>query len=617
MMETEQSLLKQLNITCKDGMVYADHTRSILISIEAFGTLRRDLIENIGLDRMKAFFFRYGWQIGWQDGEKALAAAFDSLEEQVKYGPVLHSLKGHVQATMDRIRIVEQAGKVQQFHMEGVWRHSYEAVEHVTHLGLSDVPVCFTLTGYASGYVTRLVGETVIFKETQCIGTGAEDCRWVGKLASEWGEEASEQIGYCEEQPILRELEVANEKLLEEKNHLAKVMLVHKLLTEEIIKGNHLDSIVQVMYEQTGIPVLIENIHHQPLAYKGIHEEWLQQAQQELIDRVLLLEKTKWLRTASCYRLMSPVFLQGKKVGYCSFFLEENQVANPEILTMFIERMCSVCSLVLLNEKTKFESAERMKGRFLDEILSGKYTDEQEIVKRASLISLDLSKAYYFIVVHYQLAAKDIKKELTFYEQILETTANFFKQAGLHALIGQRDSAIIALVSDPKGEVASLCEALLQELSNRCVKVECQVGISLKNDHILQAREAYEEALTALRMASRQLPIVHFESLGIVGMLINSNNEAAIEKIAKYTLGALYDTLDEKKVELLNTLYTFLLNGGNLEATADELALSVSGLRYRMSKIDQILDVSLRDAEATFQLLLSLKSLKSIGKLDL
>ncbi|WP_338751271.1 XylR N-terminal domain-containing protein [Bacillus sp. FJAT-52991] len=616
-METEQSFLKQLNITCRDGMVYADDARSILISIEAFGTLRRDLIKNIGLDRMKAFFFRYGWQIGWQDGEKAIAAAFETLEEQVKYGPVLHSLKGHVQASMDRIMIDEQEGKVHQFNMEGVWRHSYEAVEHITHLGLSDVPVCFTLTGYASGYVTRLVGETVIFKETQCIGTGAKECRWVGKLASEWGEEAAEQIGYCQEQPILRELEVANEKLLEEKNNLAKVMLIHKMLTEEIIKGNHLDSIAQVMYEQIGIPVLIENIHHQPFAYQGIEEERLQQVQKELIDRAILLEKTKWLQTASCYRLMSPVFLQGKKVGYCSFFLEENQVANPEILTMFIERMCSVCSLLLLNEKTKFESTERMKGRFLDEILSGKYVDEHEIFKRASLISLDLSQSYYFIVVQYQLASKDIKKELAFYEQMLETTASFFKKAGLNALVGQRDSAIIVFVSEPCGEVSDLCHAFLKELSNRCFKVECQAGISLKNDHILHAQEAYEESLTALRMTSRQMPVVHFESLGIVGILINTNNEAAVEKIAKYTLGKLYDTLDEKKVELLHTLYIFLLNGGNLEATADKLALSVSGLRYRMNKIDQMLDGSLRDPEANFQLLLSLKSLKSIGKLDL
>lgn len=594
-------------------MVYADDARSILISIEAFGTLRRDLIKNIGFDRMKAFFFRYGWQIGWQDGEKALAAAFETLEEQVKYGPVLHSLKGHAQASMDHIRIIEQAGKVQQFHMEGVWRHSYEAVEHVTHLGLSDVPVCFTLTGYASGYVTRLVGDTVIFKETQCIGTGAEDCRWIGKLASQWGEEAAEQIGYCQEQPILRELEVTNEKLLEEKNHLAKVMLVHKMLTEEIIKGNHLDSIAQVMYEQTEIPVLIENIHYQPLAYQGMEQERLQQ---ELINRAVRLEKTKWLKTTSGRRLMSPIFLQGKKVGYCSFFLENNQVANDEILTMFIERMCSVCSLLLLNEKTKFESTERMKGRFLDEILSGKYADEQEILKRASLISFDLSKAYYLIVVQYEVAAKDIKKELAFYEQMLETTANFFKEAGLNALVGQRDSAIIVLLSEPSGEVAALCHAFLKELSSRCFKVDGHAGISLKNDRILQAQEAYEEALTALRMASRHMPVVNFESLGIVGILINSNNEAAVEKIAKYTLGKLYDKLDEKKIELLNTLYIFLLNGGNLEATADELALSVSGLRYRMSKIDQMLDVSLRDAEATFQLLLSLKSLKSIGKLD-
>ncbi len=43
------------------------------------------------------------------------------------------------------------------------------------------------------------------------------------------------------------------------------------------------------------------------------------------------------------------------------------------------------------------------------------------------------------------------------------------------------------------------------------------------------------------------------------------------------------------KVDLLNTLYVYLQNGGNLEQTADQLALSVSGLRYRMSKVDSLL----------------------------
>ncbi len=615
-MSAENTFLKQLNITCKNGMVYADDTRSILISSEAFGTLRKDLIENIGLNRMKAFFFRYGWQIGQKDGEKALASSFDTLEEQVKYGPVLHSLKGHVRASLEHLNIVKEAGKVVRFYMEGVWCDSYEAIEHVQQLGLSDVPVCFTLTGYASGYVTHLIGETVIFKETECVGSGSDECRWIGKLASEWGEEAAEQIGYCQELPILRELELAHEKLLEEKNQLAKVMLVHKMLTEEIIKGNHLDSIVQVIYEQTENAVLIENIHHQPLAYKGIDEEWLKQAQQEIVARSPLVEKTKWIQTNAYYRLISPIFLQGKKVGYCSFFLEKSQVDKPEILTMFIERMCSACSLLLLYEKTKFESTERMKGRFLDEILSGKYVEKQDVFKRASLISLDLSKAYYIIVIQYHLSAKDIKKELILYEQILEATAHFFKRKGLNVLVGQRDSTIIIFLTEPRESVFELCQSFLKELANRCIVVECQAGISLKNDDILHAHDAYEEALTALRMTSRQMPVVTFESLGIVGILINSNNEAAVEKIAKYKLGKLYDgELDEKKIELLNTLYTFLLNGGNLEGTAEALALSVSGLRYRMNKIDQMLDGCLRDPETNFQLLLSLKSLKSIGKL--
>ncbi len=58
--------------------------------------------------------------------------------------------------------------------------------------------------------------------------------------------------------------------------------------------------------------------------------------------------------------------------------------------------------------------------------------------------------------------------------------------------------------------------------------------------------------------------IVEFHSLGIVGVLINSKNMSGIKMIAKEELRLLYDLEDPKAIELLKTLYFYLLNGGKV-----------------------------------------------------
>ena len=92
-------------------------------------------------------------------------------------------------------------------------------------------------------------------------------------------------------------------------------------------------------------------------------------------------------------------------------------------------------------------------------------------------------------------------------------------------------------------------------------------------------KTAIVKRYTALRMATMKNKIMSFDSLGMVGPLINQNNEKEIRQIARNMLGSLIDKVDHKKLELLRTLYIFLANGGNLEQTASENALSLSGLK--------------------------------------
>ena len=82
-----------------------------------------------------------------------------------------------------------------QFYAEFNWYDSYEADLHIHEFGVSEDPICWTLLGYASGFSTYYMGHKIIFKETQCAGTGADHCKIVGKPASEW--EDQEELERC------------------------------------------------------------------------------------------------------------------------------------------------------------------------------------------------------------------------------------------------------------------------------------------------------------------------------------------------------------------------------------------------------------------------------------
>ena len=60
-----------------------------------------------------------------------------------------------------------------------------------------------------------------------------------------------------------------------------------------------------------------------------------------------------------------------------------------------------------------------------------------------------------------------------------------------------------------------------------------------------------------------------------------------------------------------------MANGGKLQQTMDDLSLSMSGLTYRVNKIEKMIRKDLRDPSQSYQLLLILDSLIALGELDL
>ncbi|WP_419887754.1 helix-turn-helix domain-containing protein [Neobacillus niacini] len=607
-----------LHIHQENELWFANNERSVFVSTRAFGTMQRDLIENIGIDRMKTFFFKYGYQLGVEDAQEVAKRDSLSLLEKIEYGPIIHALKGHAKSRITEKEFEVEENEIKSFRFKGIWENSYEAEQHLKNFGMSHGPVCYTLTGYATGYITGVVGVNVFFKELQCQGQGDPCCVWEGRLVSEWKEEAEEFFSYSKELPILKELEQTNEKLMQEKNNLALVSKTYNEMTNELIKGNNIDSILNIVHKQNHLSIVVEDSRQNIIASKGINLEDFESSRasfSEIPDKKQCHSKVGIFSFEKGMSLKTPIYLLGKIVGYCSFLYEQGRIPKYEVDSMILDRLASICSLLFLKEKTEVESLEQVKGHFLEEIMSGKYT-QQEIMRKADYIQLDLSDYYHIVALTYKFLNKCDEKEFTLHKKTFEMVSAYFREEeNLNVIIGQRPDTLILLITEnqvTQQNMEKMIRTLVAFLKKETKHALFLAGISSQNSNILEAGVAMEEACSAVRLSSRDEPITFFSDLGMLGILINDQNEQAIRKMIRDQLGVLYENLDKNKLELIETLYHFLEQGGNLEQTAESLALSKSGLRYRLNKITDLLNRDLRDPQRQFQLMMALKALKIV-----
>lgn len=588
----------------------------------AVGLLRKALIENLGIKRAKGFLLRYGWSLGVSDAEEAMKVS-SSIEFLIKQASILHLGTGHFRDIQSE-RFIEMKDpiNIKSLNGRGKWIDSFEAIEHLQHHGKSDAPVCHTLTGYASGYMSTICKQNVVVKETSCIGMGDSECQFEVKV--EWGNDFQNELNDYHEMNIIEELEYTYEQLLDQRNYIEKVSMFHKKLIESVSNGSNLQDIADATFELLRIPVSFEDLSFHKIAYSGLNKEEYVSLNKDLKE--ILIQKyshnnllpsfheTTKLQTSWHERLISPIIVQKKIIGYCTFHYLEGAVKIAENDSMFIERVASAASLYLLNEKTSFEALEKMKGYFLEQILKKQYSSKEEIINRGRYMGFDFESPFYIAAIDYRETGIAPHNNDHF-EQVSETIVKYLDIQGYKALIGQYESRIVMFIPSTAHLLPNM-DRLLKHMENANPSYRYKIGISDQSDDIENVMECLEESFISLRM-SVEKKIIHFKDLGIVGVLINSKNVSGIQKIAKQELGPLYKSEDAKMNELIKTLYVFLSNGGKLQKTMEDLSLSMSGLMYRINKIEKLLNKELRDSSQSYQLLLILDSLLALGELKI
>ena len=161
-----RDLAARLRFAPGDGEIWLDDRRMVLLHNAALASLRRELIETLGIEKARGILTRMGYLSGSRDADMVRRVRPDSSDfDAFAVGPQLHGLEGFVAVESLTMDLDLKAG---QFYGEFLWRNSSEAEEHIAAYGIGNAPVCWMQQGYANGYISSFLGKQFLVREVEC-----------------------------------------------------------------------------------------------------------------------------------------------------------------------------------------------------------------------------------------------------------------------------------------------------------------------------------------------------------------------------------------------------------------------------------------------------------------
>ena len=196
---------------------------------------------------------------------------------------------------------------------------------------------------------------------------GHKNCLVVCRTVKEWNGEMEAELKYYEMNSLIHELDQTYEQLKYERDNLNMSYEVHEKLMKEVLRDNSLSSLVELLYQITKLPAFCENVDHHILGAAGILKEEIYLKE---LTGLKNTNKTEYFQINKDLGILrTPIYLNQKITAYYSFLYYKT---NPQELDkMIMERASLTSSLSMLNDRIRFQSEQRVRGSFLEDILSG------------------------------------------------------------------------------------------------------------------------------------------------------------------------------------------------------------------------------------------------------
>jgi purine catabolism regulator len=293
-------------------------------------------------------------------------------------------------------------------------------------------------------------------------------------------------------------------------------------------------------------------------------------------------------------RLLAPVVVHGMVYGFMWIIADDH--ALSEIDHMAIESGATIAALMILYQESAQTAEASLKGSLLTQLIQGDSQRETILTDQSLRYGVDLRSPFAMLVVDC-----DATTLVPTYRMLNQLAT----MKGWQAVVGQFAGQVVLLY-----QADAHHHTLLKSVTERLNGNRNRVAISGVHQGAHQVKQAHQNARDTLVIMRRLFPKVtamSFDALGYLHTLYLAGAKSLYHNPYVATLRRL---VAEKQPELLNTLEVYLDEGGNGVSSAEALHIHRSTLNYRLTRIEQLCDVKLQDAQTRTNLQIALKLLR-------
>ncbi len=197
-----------LELDPTSGVIRFANQRVVIVDCVALGLLRKYLVESFGYMPAQTVLTQFGFAQGWRSADAVVTECeIDDQVERIAAGVRLGTLQGLFRFTPGDEDPLSTSGSM--------LLHSYEAQQHVLHFGQADAPMCWTICGILSGYMSRVTQRGIYVLEDRCTAKGDAACHVVGRTRAEWGDERAPDLRFFDPRTLQEGLDVSLRRVAE------------------------------------------------------------------------------------------------------------------------------------------------------------------------------------------------------------------------------------------------------------------------------------------------------------------------------------------------------------------------------------------------------------------
>ncbi len=414
---------------------------------------------------------------------------------------------------------------------------------------------------------------------------------------------------------------------------------IHQRFTRLVLANLGLPSIADTLYQLTGGTVRIYNDIGEELfvshdrdnpgnleEIRSIYDK-LQEAGkvEEMFKLKEMVEHEFSIDDEEVKAVLQPVVANDYNYGFITVVKSLSSWEDLDYLA--ISHAATVCAIEFLKQAAVSETEMRMRGDFLEELLSGDVHHSVRLIERGKMLGYDLTGTHAVICfqLHFSSQEQMDTESQHYRDKLYHTVEYIIQQQNQHAILRQRHNTLILLVRCDQyhGEhLYRIAKEVLHHWEYYHPSLPVSIGIGNRTSSVDAIAKSAREAEYALQYGSllpHHLPIYHFADLEPYHLLIEMmENDVDLTSYYRRTLGKLLETKkeDDRDHPLLDTLEMYLLHNMNMQSTSAQLHIHRHTLKYRLQQIEKKTGKSLSSPHHRLQLQLAVMAYRMMNKTE-